>query len=236
LKVTTICVVFALLVLSVFSGTSHSASLPVKPEVSLKQAFPQLQFEYLEPSDIPGWYEVISGTTIYYYNQDRQYLMVGDIYSSKGKNLTADKRGELSAKLVKSLPLDKAVKVGNGKKVVIEFTDPDCPYCKRLSQFFSKRDDITRYVFFAPLAHPQAITKIQYILASDDKEKAYKQMMLDASPPQVNANYSEAVKSLAQEHMNIARKIGIQGTPTAYINGKQVVGADTDMIEKLLKD
>jgi len=55
------------------------------------------------------------------------------------------------AKLAKTLPLEKAVKIGDGKKVVIEITDPDCPFCRTASEYFSKKTDVIRYVFFAPL-------------------------------------------------------------------------------------
>jgi thiol:disulfide interchange protein DsbC len=42
------------------------------------------------------------------------------------------------------------------------------------------------------------------------------------------------VKKLAQEHLDIARAAGVNGTPTFYINGKLVVGADLQQIQKLL--
>ena len=38
----------------------------------------------------------------------------------------------------------------------------------------------------------------------------------------------EAVKALAQEHMDLARKIGVQATPTFFIKGQMVVGADLE--------
>ena len=31
-----------------------------------------------------------------------------------------------------TLNLDKALKIGTGKTTIIEFTDPDCPYCRQL--------------------------------------------------------------------------------------------------------
>jgi len=42
------------------------------------------------------------------------------------------------------------------------------------------------------------------------------------------------VKSLAQEHLALARKVGVQGTPTFFVNGTEVVGADEKRIEALL--
>lgn len=90
--------------------------------------------------------------------------------------------------------------------------------------------------FSTPLAHPAAITKVYYILNAEDKVKAYNEMFEGKTPAPPASGYSEQVKTLAQEHMNLARTIGVTGTPTSFINGKQVVGADIQQIEKLLKD
>lgn len=214
----------------------HAAPVMEKPDVALRKAYPNLPFESVEQTDINGLYEVISGQNIFYYFPEKDYLFVGELYAPPGRSITAEKKSEIAAKLMKNLPLDKAVKIGNGKTAVIEFTDPDCPYCRKAYEFFKNRTDITRYTFFSPLAHPAAITKIQYILNSADREKAYREMFEGGNAVEPATGYSEAAKKLAQEHLNIAKSVGVTGTPTYFINGKLVVGADFQQIEKLLKD
>lgn len=219
-----------------FQGTCrsvHAASLVTKPEVALKKAFPELPVDSIQAIDVPGWYEVVSGQNVFYFYPEKEYLFVGDIYTKERQNLTAVRKRELAAKLVKTLPLDKAVKIGSGKNTIIEFTDPDCPYCRKAFQFLSKFQNVTQYIFFAPLAHPAAITKIQYILSAKDREAAYDEMMKGGEPPK-GATYSDSAKALAQEHLALARKVGVQGTPTFFINGQEVVGADERRIEGLL--
>jgi len=216
-------------------GVSSAATSAVKPEAALRAAFPQVPFDSMAPSEIPGLYEVVSGQNIFYYYPEKDLIITGEIVGKDLKSRTAAKRGALAAELVKTLPLEKAVKVGDGKTRVIEFTDPDCPYCRKASEFFTKRTDVTRYVFFAPLAHPGAITKIEYILGAENKAAAYDAMMLGEEIPAGAPKPSEAAKALAQEHLNLARKVGVQGTPTFFIKGEQVVGADVPKIEQLLK-
>jgi thiol:disulfide interchange protein DsbC len=218
------------------AGVSSAASDAVKPEVALRAAFPQVPFDTITPSEIPGLYEVVSGQNIFYYYPEKELILTGEIIGKDLKSRTAEHRGALAAKVVKSLPLDKAVKVGDGKKIVIEFTDPDCPYCRKAFEYFSKRSDVTQYVYFAALAHPAAITKIQYILGADNKAQAFDAMMLGQEIPASAKPVSEAIKELAQEHLALAKKVGIQGTPTFYINGEQVVGADIKKMDELLKD
>lgn len=218
------------------AAASFAAPVVVKPEQALKQAFPQIPFESVTATEIPGLYEVVSGSNIFYYYPEKELIIVGEMVNKELKNLTAARKGEIMAKQAKSLPLDKAVKIGNGKHVVIEFTDPDCPYCRKAADFLRDRKDVTRYIFFAPLAHPQAITKIHYILNATDKAKAYEDMMQGKSPEAPAGDYSAAVKALAQEHLALAKKMGVSGTPTFYIEGNQVVGADTKRMEELLKE
>lgn len=213
----------------------QAAPAAVKPEVALKEAFPQLNFDSIEPSDIKGLYEVVVGQNILYFYPEKEYLIAGEIYNKDRQSITAEKRKLISEKLLKDLPLDKAVKIGNGKNTVIEFTDPDCPYCKKASEFLSTQSNMTRYIFFAPFAHPAAIEKVHYILNAKDKEKAYSDMMEKSLPAPAPVE-NQAVKDLAQEHISLAKKMGVQGTPTFFVNGKMVVGADTKQIEQLLKE
>lgn len=222
---------------------THLFAAPVveKPESVFKKAFPQLKLDSMTPSDISGLYEVVSGQNIFFFYPAKELLLVGEIYTKAGQNLTSEKKRALKAKTqqaalekLKDLPLDKAVKVGNGPKKVIEFTDPDCPYCRRASEALKGRADITRYVFLTPLAHPNAITKVHYILSATDQEKAYHEMM-EGKPVPDGVEFSKEVQAQAAEFMSLARTLGIDGTPTFYINGQQVVGADMERIRELLK-
>jgi len=216
------------------SALSWGASETQSPEAAFKAAFPQVPVESVKPSEIPGVYEVISGMNVLYYYPQKDLMIYGDMFGKGLKNLTAERRESLAAQVAKTLPLEKAVKVGDGKKKVVAFTDPDCPYCRKAAEYFTKRPDTTQYIFFAPLAHPQAIKKIEYILGAANKSEAYDAMMLGQEIPAGAKPPTDAVKALAQEHLALARKVGVSGTPTFFINGQTVVGADVKKIEQLI--
>ena len=136
-----------------------------------------------------------------------------------------------------SIDLSKALVIGNGPKKVIEFTDPDCPFCRKASAYFHNRRDITRYVFFNPLAmHPNARHKAQYILSGHDKGKLYHEVMsgmvdrIDAK----NLPVTAAGVKLQEDQQAIAQKTGIDSTPTFMIMGRIVEGFDLPKIEELL--
>jgi thiol:disulfide interchange protein DsbC len=215
---------------------TQSTPVTVSPETSLHKALPNLTIESIQQTDIQGLYEVTSGLNIFYYYPEKEYLFFGDMFTLEGKNITAEKKAGIAAKLVKNLPLDKAVSTGNGKTVVIEFTDPDCPFCKKAYDYLKTKQDVTLYTFFSPFAHPAAISKVYYILNAQDKSKAYHDVFDGKSVTPPADGYSDSIKKLAQEHMDLARSVGVSGTPTFFINGKQIVGADIQKIEKLLND
>ena len=53
-----------------------------------------------------------------------------------------------------ALPLQHAIKTvkGDGTRYLVVFSDPDCPYCKRLErETLSKLDNITIFTFLFPL-------------------------------------------------------------------------------------
>lgn len=227
-----------LIVIIATSAVTAAASPAVmKPEAVFKKAFPELPLDGIRGTAVPGMHEIVSGQNVFYFFPEHEYLFVGEIYTKDRKALSAERKKELkenAAKLVKTLPLEKAVKIGSGKSTIIEFTDPDCPYCRKASEFLKKKKDVTRYIFFAPFAHPQAITKIHHILGAKDKGAAYEEMMNGKPAPQ-GETYTEAVKSLAQEHIAFAKKVGVTGTPTFFVNGQEVVGADEKKIDSLLQ-
>lgn len=135
-----------------------------------------------------------------------------------------------------ALDLSKAVKIGTGKTMVIEFTDPDCPFCRKAEAYFQKRSDVTRYVFFMPIkTHPLSKVKIQYILSAKDKEKAYLEATSDGFDKKKLSQVTPEGVKLQKEHEEIAKANKMDATPTFMIYGRIIEGLDLKKIEPLLK-
>jgi thiol:disulfide interchange protein DsbC len=214
-------------------------------EKKLKESFPDIKFDSINQSPIKGIYEVTEGRRIYYFAPNEGMLIMGQIMDKTKKNLTAIRMQEISAKFdekvalkAKDLPLDKAVKTGNGKHIVIEFTDPDCPFCRNAARFFESRTDVTKYTFFTPMPmHPDAPNKVRYILCQNDRAKALDEVMkgkIDGQKYQTCTNAE--VDDLIKVHKSVGATLGVSGTPFFVIDGKVVTGADIPKIEKLLKE
>lgn len=90
---------------------------------------------------------------------------------------------ETSVDYVKALDLTNAVKLvyGNGKRVMILFADPDCPYCQNFEHTLttnSNQIDVTVYVLpWALDIHKDAPEKIKFIWSQKDPSVAWKSWM-----------------------------------------------------------
>jgi len=228
-------VVMALFLCTAVSHADESITIQI-----LHKTFPNVRAERVEKSVIPGLYEVEAGNNVFYFEPRNGYVLFGDIVTKEGKNLSAEKRQELLARRVKDIPLEKGIEIGNGKNVVIEFTDPDCPFGRKAADWLGKnRDDMTRYVFLYPIdrLHPGAEAKAKYILGAKDREKAYHEVMSGAldSIDAGKLKLTEKAATLLEEHKQLAMKAGVFATPTLWVNGKHVSGADIPLIEKYLR-
>jgi len=206
-------------------------------EEALKKMFPQIQAESISRTDIKGLYEIVSQNRVGYFAPEPGYLILGEIIDRNGVNITANRRNEVIASKAKNLPLDKALKIGQGKNTIIEFTDPDCPYCRKASAQLRLKTDVTRYVFFFPLPmHADAENKVMYIFCSSDKVKAYEEAMGGKLDDQkYDTCRKQEAKDLLKIHKEAAEKMGINGTPFFVVNNRPVSGANMPQIDEALK-
>ena len=225
------------LMLSIVTAAGFSmANDELKTEKdNLMKSFPNLTLDGFRESPLKGLYEITAGEQVFYFSPEG-YLFFGEIWTKDGKNLTAEMREKVAADRIKDLPLDKALKIGTGPKKVIEFTDPDCPYCRKVDSFLAKRTDVSRYVYFVPLRkiHPDAEKKARYILSHTDRQKAFHEVFggeFDGKPVPVAAGVQQ---SQLEEMEKIASGIGVRGTPALWIDGAHVNGADLQRINALL--
>lgn len=207
-------------------------------EESIRAQFAQLPIESVRKTEIDGLYEITFQDNIVYYHPQSGLTLVGEILTKEGVSLTARKKAEMAASRIEDLPLEKAIKIGSGKHTVIEVVDPDCPFCRKTAAFFKKRKDVTRYIFLFPVTqlHPDAERKAQYILCAQDKAGAYAEALsgrLDDGD--FNLCDDAEVKELLSEHQRIGRRLGVRGTPTMWIDGQFVSGANFEKILQILE-
>ena len=173
-----------------------------------------------------GWYEVYAGGRLFYTDEDVNYFFLGNIVEAKSmSNITAQRLQKLSAIKFESLPLDFAIKTvkGNGKRKVAVFSDPDCPYCKRLEKDIANVTDVTIYTFLYPIPslHPDAARKSKAIWCAPNRQKAWDDYMLRGV-----LAAEKSCDSPIDEIQAVGQKYKMNGTPTlVFADGRVVPGA-----------
>ncbi|WP_183354032.1 thioredoxin fold domain-containing protein [Geomonas silvestris] len=134
------------------------------------------------------------------------------------------------------LPLDQAIRIGSGREVVVEISDPDCRFSRRMVRYWDQRQDVSRFIFMVALSnHPEAAGKVRYILCARDRVAAYREVYsggLDFGEKSSERQCDD--QGLARVHREVAAKVGAVGTPTYLIKGVKVDGAKVGEIERLL--
>jgi thiol:disulfide interchange protein DsbC len=197
---------------------------------------PPLTARSVKLSPIAGLYEVYANGSIYYVDKTVSYIMIGGslLEDATKKNLTAERLKELTTIKFDSLPLNNAIEIkkGNGAYKFAVFSDPDCPFCKKLEQGLDKMGltDYTAYVFLLPLTelHPDAAVKSESIWCAKDKKEAWLSMMLkDTAPAKAQCeNPLSANEKLANEY-------GVAGTPTIYLNDGSQTQNPQDLVNAI---
>jgi thiol:disulfide interchange protein DsbC len=181
---------------------------------TLKARYPNTTFTDVKESGLPGLYEVYMGRNIAYTDDGGRLFLFGHLYDmATQRDLTAERMDALNRVDFSSLPLQDAIKTvrGNGQKVVAVFSDPDCPYCKKLEQELAKVDDLTVYIFEMPLEqlHPGAKAKAVSIWCSENREQAWKDALLYGKEPK-----KASCENPVSRNISLGESLGINGTPT----------------------
>lgn len=206
---------------------------------NLETQFPGIEVNSVEPSPMKGVFEVVvQGTHVIYTDANANYVLEGALIDTASKhNLTKEKVDKLTAVNFDSLPFDQAIKVvrGDGKRRMAVFSDPDCPFCKRLEPELAKLDNVTLYIFEYPLPmHTDAAHKSRLIWCSPDRAKAWDDYMLHGKLP----TGKDDCKNPVDANIALAEKLNIDGTPHLILpNGRRVPGlVPYEQLEKLLDE
>ncbi|MDR6709295.1 thiol:disulfide interchange protein DsbC [Novosphingobium sp. 1748] len=204
----------------------------------LHQTFTNLKFEDFGQSPVKGpIYQATAGGRLIYYAPQSEHLLFATVYDKDGVNLTALAQEQGASRRLKAIDPAKALAIGpEGAPTVIEFTDPDCPYCQALDRFWNTKaaegKPVRRLVFFVSGIHPTAAAKAEHILCSPDKEAAFRAAYSGQTPP-ILRQCGPGHARVAQDAELVA-KVGITGTPTLIVDGKLISGFQQAELEAFL--
>lgn len=207
-------------------------------EKQLRQTFTNLQFEDFGPSPVAGpIYQASAGGRVIYYAPQSEHILFATVYDRNGLNLTALDQENRARKQLSAIDPVQALAIGSDNApTVIEFTDPDCPYCRALDRFWATKaaegKPVRRLIFFVSGIHPDAASKAEHILCSPDPAVAFKALYDGAKPAKLETCPKGRAK--VEADAALVRKIGVSGTPTLIANGTIISGFQQAQLEAFL--
>ena len=213
----------ALAVASVSSALAQSDTDMAK---RLKEMYPATTFTAVRQADVVGLYEVVMGRNVAFTDKSGRFFVFGHLFDMKEqKDLTAERLSDVGRVDFGKLPLHDAITVvrGDGTRKIAVFSDPECPYCKRLDGELAKLDNVTIHTFLYPLdgLHPEARGKAERIWCARNPAKAWDDFMASGKVPE-----SAKCETPVERNVKLGGVLGITGTPTLiFENGSLVAGA-----------
>jgi thiol:disulfide interchange protein DsbC len=202
----------------------------------LQTLYPSTRFGAIHPTAWPGVFEVAMGANLAYVDATGRYFLFGHLYDMRQqRDLTAERKDAMARIDFGSLPLADALTEvrGKGTRTLAIFSDPDCPYCRRLEAELRGLDDVTIHTFLMPLAslHPSARGKAVSVWCAPDRLATWQALMIrDVLPPQADCPHP------VDRNVTLGEQLGINGTPTLIAgDGRVLAGAASrDQIEAWL--
>jgi thiol:disulfide interchange protein DsbC len=212
---------------SAADSTPTSGDVAAAIRKNIESRFPGAHVLDVQPSAVPGLYELFMGDQIVYADATGNHLIVGSMLDTQTKqNLTEASLNEHGKIDFNALPLARAIKIvkGNGSRKFAVFSDPDCPFCQELEKSLLSVTDITMYVFLFPIAalHPQAPAKAHAIWCAPDRAAAWNDWMHEKKLPAARTCSGDPIDALQK----LGDELHINSTPTLFFaNGKRLAGA-----------
>jgi thiol:disulfide interchange protein DsbC len=209
------------------AGSSVAGANEAAVRKAFTAKFPKAQVQSVTKLPYLNLYEIVVEGEVLYADEKFEYVIDGSIISTKNMtNLTEQRKRKLAAIAFDELPLDLAFRrvKGNGERKMAVFSDPDCPFCRRVENDLAKLDNVTIYMFLYPIEslHPNAPDVSRRIWCAPDRIKAWDDYMQRGVQPGGDGDCANPVDRIVE----FGRKKGINGTPTlVFANGERVPGA-----------
>ncbi len=186
----------------------------------------RMPIESIANTPIPGVFEVTAGGRVLYAASSDELLMVGSLYDvERGVNVGEEKQNEVASRKAEEelgpLSVDDMVvfKGEETKRHITVFTDVECGYCRRLHQevpILNEAGVEIRYMLY-PVISERSYPNAESVWCADDRQTAMTQAK-QGKP----IEHRECANPIEQ-HMQIASKLGVRGTPFLVLDDYTVI-------------
>lgn len=210
-------------------NTAATAADPSLQAVAarFRAMYPNTRITEIRASGIDGLYEVAMGQNTAYTDATGHYFVFGHLFDMQAQvDLTAQREREQQNNRRVEYPsalLGNAIKTvkGNGSRQLVVFSDPNCPYCKKLEQELAKVDNVTIYTFLYPILGDDSKTLSIATWCAGDRAQAWSNLMLNQKRPSLLS-----CTTPISDNTVLGSRLGVTGTPTLIAaDGRILPGA-----------
>jgi len=217
-------------------STCHSLSVE---EANKLLSFAGITVKSVKPAPARGLFEVLfekaGGVELVFIDFAKKHLVQGMVVDLQTREPVAAHDKELPKPKQftgvdpAQIPVQHAFTIGNPKatKKIYVFTDPDCPFCRKLHVELIKLEkmmpDLAIHIMLYPLQqlHPQSYDKARVILATKNR----KNLDLAFDGKELPKLKGDAAKAAVDAVIKFAQEQGINSTPTILLpDGKPYQG------------
>ncbi|WP_068804857.1 thioredoxin fold domain-containing protein [Immundisolibacter cernigliae] len=217
----------ALAGLTLLTVTDARADTPPALAAVLAKVSPDAPPTSVQPSAIPGLYEVIFGSTVYYFSADGKHMLGGPLVElASRRNLSAAalqkvEREQLMPQRVaflKELRDADAIVFAAAKPQhrITVFTDIDCGYCRELHRHVGQYNAAgisVRYVAFPRAGEgSESFKKAENVWCAADRKAALTDAKAGKTVP------DKVCENPVAEQFHAGEKIGVSGTPAILLD------------------
>ncbi len=198
------------------------AEIPEQVEETIRKALQPLMrggdIDQIRPSEIPGIFEVVIGSNLYYATHDGRYLINGSLLDlHSGRNVSEIKRSGLRMDVINGLGKEQMIifPAEKAKHTITVFTDLDCPYCRLMHskiKDYNDRGISVRYLLYPrDVVGSASYNKSVSVWCAKNRKQVF-----------TSANAGNAVKSATCDNpvtsiMALGKQMGVGGTPTIFL-------------------
>ncbi|WP_329741190.1 disulfide isomerase DsbC N-terminal domain-containing protein [Dyella sp. A6] len=217
-----------------------AAPAPEAVTLALEKFAPGLVIDKVEPSPLPGFYQVIAAGQLVYVSQDGKYMFHGDLVDlARHKSLSDVAWARFRKSELAKVPAAQRIIFAppHPKYTVTVFTDVTCPYCRVLDQHMAEynkegiavqylawpREGVTSTSGRPTPAYQETVS----VWCAADRKAAFASAINGAAPKP--ATCVNPVKS----QFDLGLKLGVNGTPTIIAEDGTVIGGYLSPVQML---
>ncbi len=207
--------------LSLLLMTLGAVAMAAEPEAlheRLQALAPDQAPDLVIETPVPGLWEVIFDSDVFYFSADGRFLIRGQIIDLENRvNLTEQSLGKIRQALIEQVTPQDMISFGpdDAKYHIMVFTDVDCTYCRRLHQqidgYLAEGIQVSYLLWPRGSEQSPTYAKSVNIYCADDQQAALTAAKQGKTVPEQDCDHPLAkLKALGE-------MIGVTGTPAILL-------------------